>query len=141
MTDQLPDGAYAFDWHRLDMLDDDQEFLSWLTVNLLSEHDVLNDADPRFDNLINRVGEASDHFNDVVMTVQFNGIDVNAEHLVRALYQVYRDGARREAARVLAETTELTELYDLVDALRRDVKLKVRRVAGNLGITIPDEED
>lgn len=135
MTDQ----EYTFNWHKLDDADDHEEFLSWMVVNLLSEHRVGDVVDPALDHLLNRVGDASDQFRNVKLTIQLNDVEVNAEHFVRCLHGAYRHAARKEAWDLLQGSTKAAELRDTVDAFHDAVREHAYRLADSLGITLNED--
>jgi hypothetical protein len=133
-----PTTKLTFNWHELDE-DNLEGFLKWMIPTLLSEHrNQTNDSE--LDHLLHRVGEASDKFTKLTMTIQLNGIEVNVLHFVENLYVAWSNASKAEATRVLKESTDVGELFELVETLKRNVKLKTERVGTALGLDMTLEE-
>lgn len=135
MTDQ----ALTFNWHELGEYDE-PGFLKWMLVNLVSESHT-GETRAELDNLVTRVGEASDDFDHVVMTIQLNGIEVNVEHFLRGLFHNLQLSTQRYVWEQLRALPDLDELETAVGTFRRAVLAKARRVADNLGIQLTEEDE
>jgi len=141
MTDQ--DQGYTFNWHALDEHSDyhGDEFLKWMVPTLLSEHDDDHQTRADMDHVLNRVGEASDDFKNVVMTIQLNGIDVNVEHFVHNVFLNMRWYARRAALEELRQRADVTQLTDVVSQFQDTVTTRAIEIAHSMGITLNKDGD
>jgi hypothetical protein len=141
MTDQGHQG-YTFNWHTLDEHDDYEGFLRWMFVNLVTES--RGDGTPagvEYDHLINRVIDATDGAMNVTLTIQANGIELNAEHFVRSVQRNMRWHAHQAAFDELRSRTDVSELLNVADQVQTTMTDQVRRLAHSLGIELNDEGD
>jgi hypothetical protein len=137
----MSDQGYKFDWHSLGDYDA-EGFLRWMVVNLLSEHTDNGDVRPELDHLINRVGEASADYREVVLTIQLNGVDVNVEHFVRNVHANMHDHARRAAVNWLREHVDVGRLLDDATAIGEALTSRAREIAHQVGLDVYwNEED
>lgn len=142
MSDDVrPVEPLVFDWHKLSGTDDYESFLHWMTVNLVTYERESTDTDRTAErDLVQRVSDASDGFKNVELTIQLNGIEVNAAYFVRRIERNMTWMAEREAKRVLTENAEATELRSISNILQRALRRRAEQVAGSLGLEL-DEED
>lgn len=115
--------SWNFDWR------DEQHrdaFLEHLLPTLLHRPGQPEDVfDPGF---IDEISAVSDDFRDVRVTVQVNGIEVDAERFLRRYVESF-EGSVESAARRLIEDADtflgiqdaLTELVENVERARRDI--------------------
>jgi hypothetical protein len=133
--------TYTVNWQTLNKFDDHQSFVSWLVVNALSEHTVDGDAHPEFDNLVNRVGEATDGFTNVTITIQLGGVEVNADHLIRRMHDAMRRHAQAAAVDEVRRLASVDELTNLVASIQRTLNSRAREILFNMGAVVDEDGD
>lgn len=130
--------TYTVNWQTLNKFDDHDSFVSWLVINALSEHTVDGDAHPEFDNLVNRVGEATDGFQNVTITMQFGGVEVNADHLIRRMHDAMRRHAQAAAVDEVRRLVSVDELTNLVASIQRTLNSRAREILFDMGAVIDE---
>lgn len=135
--------SYAFSWHDLDQYGDDEErFLRWMVVNLVVGRDATSDGDAGFArDLLDRVSAASDGFKNVELTVQLNGIEVNARYFVQQVQANMELHTRREAENLLDSCARATELLELTRTIQRALRDRAHEVAAKVGVRLRDDDD
>lgn len=131
--------TYTVNWQTLNKFDDHDSFVSWLVINALSEHTVDGDAHPEFDNLVNRVGEATDGFQNVTITMQFGGVEVNADHLIRRMHDAMRRHAQAAAVDEVRRLVSVDELTNLVASIQRTLNSRAREILFDMGAVIDED--
>lgn len=130
--------TYTVNWQTLNKFDDHDSFVSWLVINALSEHTVDGDAHPEFDNLVNRVGEATDGFQNVTITMQFGGVEVNADHLIRRMHDAMRRHAQAAAVDEVRRLVSVDELTNLVASIQRTLNSRAREILFDMGAVVDE---
>lgn len=138
MNDQ---STYTFNWHDLKGHHDDYEaFLKWaLTKLIVNQRDV--DANRHNTELLEQLRTATNEFTEVTLTVQVNGVEVDPEHMMRAIEHNMRSIARETARDELERLTAFTDLRNTLTTLEAAANRRVRQVASALNVELRDEED
>lgn len=134
---------YTFNWHDLpDFHGDDsagyEVFLKWATVHLLVDQSRLGTGNT---DLHEQVRAASDDFTQVTLTIQVCGVEVNPEHLVRAIHANMVHWAKVSAAETLDALPTLVELRSTLDVIEAAARARIEHVAADLGLELTAKED
>lgn len=119
--------AYTFNWQ-----EHEDPFWDWATIVIQGPDSLPQD---KFDEL----SEATDHFTNIKITVQMNGIEMDPKYLFERLEGDFD----RQVAVAVAEKIEeadLTPLYDVLTDVTDAVKVEVRKRFEAVGITLPEED-
>lgn len=119
----------VYDWQA----DKEDSFLKWMVVNLLSGLPT-----PKVDEL----GEATDKFQRINLTIQINGVDVPVDHFVSSIESNMQCLARREAEAMLQAIPQLTALragLEQAEAAATGHLRGLLKVAG-MDLELPGEE-
>lgn len=136
------DNGYRFNWHDLDETEPYEAFLHWAVIHLTVDTNDESNPQVLTDEQLDALDRATDRFHDVELTIQLNGIDVNPEHMMRAIERNMKLLARDAARAELEQLDDLRLLRRTVVQLDRETSRRVRWVAAKLGITLdPDDDD
>ncbi len=114
---------FQFDWQARG-----EDFVKWMFVHLIADQ---RDADPQFE----RLSEATDKFTNVKLTMQVNGIEVNAKNFIESVEFAYKQHAENTAKEIVAEAIpDLSELQDAVFEAQRALEKKLRESMRNVGV-------
>lgn len=94
--------TFKFDWHARD-----EDFVKWLFVHLIAN----KTGTDQFDQL----SAATDKFTNVKLTMQVNGIELDAQRFIESVEDAYRQHAENTAKRMVDEA--IPDLYQLTDAV------------------------
>lgn len=121
----MSDEHYAFDWHELDDYDEKKidHFLKWLVPTVLADSVVAEE-----------IAEASDRYTRVELTMQLNGIEVNAQSFVEGCYRNMRRFAQDAAVAKLVEVVDYANLVETIEQLRVTLQGVALQVARDLGV-------
>lgn len=113
-----------FNWHELD----GNSFLSWMVVHLL--------ATGKAKDMFEEFSELTDKFNDVTMTIQINGIEVDVEHFVECIQEVMKLETQKAAGEIaegmLDGVREKTNrIEDMLEEVAYDLREKVNAALYN----------
>lgn len=141
MTDQADQG-YTFNWHTLDEHDDQEGFLRWMFVNLVTEsRGDGTPADVAHDHLIHRVLAATDGAKDVTLTIQANGIELNTEHFVRSVRRNMRWYAHQAALEELRQRVDFTRLTNITSEFQDVLTNQALAIAHSMGVELNKDGD
>lgn len=131
---------YTFNWHDLPNFRDNGEayeaFLKWAMIHLTVDESATDRTDPTLFALLQ---DATDNFTKVTLTVQLSGVEVNPQHLLRAIHGNMADVARQHAVDLLEQRAEFVQLRATVDLLEQAIVSRITHVADDLGIDLDAE--
>jgi hypothetical protein len=104
-----------FDWHALDR----NSFLAWTVTNAISDRH--GDRD-----LMDRASAASDKFRNVVLTMQINGVDVNAAEFIDRVRSNMEFWSERRARELVSESTAFPAIEDALETARLSIERTLR---------------
>lgn len=121
----MSDEGYTFDWHELDDHDPEKtdHFLKWLVPTVLADSVVAEE-----------IAEASDRYTRVELTMQLNGIEVDARAFVEGCYRNMRRFAQDAAVAKLVEVVDYADLVETIEQLRVTLQGVALQVARDLGV-------
>lgn len=123
----MTDLAWRYDWQAAPT----DSFQDWLLPVLLASAN---------ESKLTELTDATSEFTDVVLTIQVNGVEVDAERLVRRLEQE-RDQAVKIAARAMLDSVGFGDLErdfrQAEVAFRTALELRLQAA----GIALPESED
>jgi hypothetical protein len=115
--------AEPFNWHDLDR----DSFLAWTVTNALSA----KHGDP---GLMERAAEASDRFRSVVLTMQINGVEVNATEFIDRVKSNMTYWSERRAKELVSESTAFPAIEDALNVARRSIESTLRAQLREAGV-------
>lgn len=127
---------YTFSWKKLGT-DDYEVFLRWLFVHLLVDDARDSTTQSKF---IERLGELTDRFDKVTLTVQVNGVQIDPEHLIRGIHDRTARFARSYAIEQLRASSQLVDLRSTLNVIETAARSRIEHVAADLGLELPTEE-
>lgn len=130
----MSDEGYTFDWQKLNEFDDYDKFLHWAVVHLVVDTDADGKAHSRSSEEFEQLREATKNFTEVTLTVQVSGVEVNPEHLMRAVEHKMRVHAHEAARETLEELAAFTDVRATVAVLQEAVVRRIEQVARALGV-------
>lgn len=117
--------TFQFSWQGRD-----EDFVKWMFVHLI--------ADMRDDDLespFEQLSEATDGFTNVKLTMQVNGIEVNAQNFIESVERALENYSQTEARRMLSDVMpNLNDLEDVVSTANKLIEEKLRDVLESGGI-------
>lgn len=121
----MSDEGYTFDWHELDDYSQKKidHFLKWLVPTVLADSVVAEE-----------IAEASDRYTRVELTMQLNGVEVDARAFVEGCYINMQRFAQDAAVAKLVEVVDYADLIETTDELRRTLREVALRIARGLGV-------
>lgn len=121
----MSDEGYTFDWHELDDHDEKKidHFLKWLVPTVLADSVVAEE-----------IAEASDRYTRVELTMQLNGIEVDARAFVEGCYVNMRRFAQDAAVAKLVEVINYADLVETIEQLRVTLQGVALQIARDLGV-------
>lgn len=122
----------GFDWHAEQKAD---SFLGWLVPS------VLGGMREAGSDVFEPVAHASDDFRDVRITMQINGIEVDAMPFIEGVNRNMRYRVGQEALRIVREDTSFGKIEDIIHGLRRQIEGHLFNELDKAGIEIPDQEE
>lgn len=132
--------AYTFNWHELpDFHDNDdtyEAFLKWAMIHLTVDETATDRTSPATFALLQ---DATDNFTRVTLTVQLSGVEVNPQHMLRAIHANMADVARQHAVEQLEKLAEFGQLRATIDLLEQAIISRITHVADDLGVDLDAE--
>lgn len=121
----MSDEGFEFNWHELDDYDETKidHFLKWLVPTVLTDSVIAE-----------RIGEVSDRYTNLVLTMQLNGVEVDARQFLEGCYGSMQRFAQDAAVAKLVEVIDFTNLVETADQLRSTLQVVARRIARDLGV-------
>jgi hypothetical protein len=120
---------FEFDWHARK-----QDFVKWMFVHLISGN---REQDPKFEKL----SEATNKFRNVQLTMQVNGIELDAEKFIEYVEHSIKTYSKNAAKRIVEDSIpDLEELQEAVYNAQRALADKLKNSLTPLGITWSDDE-
>lgn len=120
--------TFQFDWQKRN-----EDFVKWMFVHLVADQ---RSGDPKFEKL----SEATNHFTEVKLTIQVNGIEVNAQNFIESVQNAYTQHAENAARQLVEETIpDFYELREAVDTAQRALTEKLRTAMESAGVHWPEE--
>ena len=116
---------YRYNWQA-----EPEGFLKWFLPTVVSAQ---NQA--KFEEL----SEATDRFHDVRVTIQINGIEVDARKFFEGCERTLEASARAEARDMLNELGDFEEVYDVLRDLRVHLRAEILNRLSRAGIELPGE--
>lgn len=117
----------AFDWQAMNQ----DEFLYWALPSILSG---ISEAD------LERFSEATNKFTNVEIGMTINGIPADGERFLIRLNETMEDRIKKEAARIVAEHTRLTQVEEIVESIMTTAKEAINDDLRAIGIESRREE-
>lgn len=118
-----------FDWQKRD-----EDFVKWMFVHLIADK---RQEDPRFETL----SSATKGFTDVQITMQVNGIEVNAQNFIESVENAYRQHAERTAKDLVRDMPRMQELEDVLAEAQRQAKSAIEEAFARAGIDLDLDDD
>jgi len=118
---------FRFDWQAAP-----EGFLKWLLPVLV--------ANRRGEDQFDELSKITDKFTDVRLTIQVNGLEVDAENFLNGVEHNMEYYAKVEARRLLDEVGRFDDLEDLLASAKRTVMQDVEQRLSAAGIELPDRE-
>lgn len=125
MTD-LETEPLTFDWHAEQALDRDG-LLVWLVITAMRQQDM------------ERLSEVTSRFTDCRLTMQLNGVELNARAFLDGIARNLEHAAARQAQE-LAEVAGFAEIEDAVTEARDAVRALMTGRLRALGVPVGEEE-
>lgn len=126
---------WSFDWHQENRKGDYGSFLGWMIPTLIAYGHLGESAH----DLGDRIGDASDGFKDVRITMQVNGIEVDPAHFVEGVESNMRWTAQKRAQELVQET--MNDLFDPISELAEDFRRKIKLlVAEKTGYELHEDD-
>lgn len=122
----------GFDWHA----QPHTSFLSWLVTAVLTRDEDKGVWATQFEAL----SEATDKFHNIVLTMQINGIEVDAMAFVTGVERNMDLSVAREADRIVRECHPMDDIAELVSGLESDIKKAAFAKLRALGIEFDEDE-
>jgi hypothetical protein len=132
-TNETP--PWSFDWHAERGNHGRESFLYWMVITVLSG---MRDENP---DIFDRVAAATNKLADVRITMQINGIEVDARGFIDLVEQNMRHQATVEARRLLDELIDFGGLSEMVNDLQRSVQSELRHRLAGMGMELPEVDD
>lgn len=133
---------YTFNWHDLDEFEPYEEFLRWALVHLTVDTDEEGNPRRLSTEEYERIGQATDRFKTVSLTVQIGGVDVDPEHLMRGIERNMKHYARQTARDELERLAEFRSLRADVEGFERVARQRLNDLAVGMGLEpLETEED
>ena len=124
---------YQFDWQGLS----EGDFVKWMFVNLLTtpgNHSESKD-------LIDQLTEPTKKFTDVTLTMQVNGIEVNAENFIRSVEKGMNYRAEDAVKEAVSSITDIRELDEEISRAHNVLRDKLREIVKDkFGIDLVTDE-
>jgi hypothetical protein len=120
----MSDMTDKFDWHQ----QGENSFRKWLIPSLCSGDEI------------DLLSEATDRFTNIEIAIQINGVEIDASGWIDRLEEAFDREVPRHARKMIEDVPRLTELYDAVQDLEREVRRKIFELAREAGID-PSEND
>jgi hypothetical protein len=119
---------FQFDWQARG-----EDFVKWMFVHLIAEkHGV--DHSPKID--FEELSDATNGFRNVQLTMQVNGIEVNAQNFIESVENAIKQYAEQAAQQIVAESIpDLEELQDTVYHAQKAIADRLKNSLKSAGIT------
>lgn len=115
--------SFQFDWQNRK-----EDFVKWMFVHLIADK---RQEDPKFEKL----SVATNGFTDVNITMQVNGIEVDAKNFIESVEYAYKSHAENTAKEIVAEAIpDLSDLQDAVFEAQRALEKKLRESMRSVGV-------
>jgi hypothetical protein len=120
-----------FDWKNLPQND----FKRWLLVNLLA-------SDPGDRDLIAELSELTDHYTNVEVTMQINGVEIDANKFFGYVEYTMDQRVEHGIKQIVEETPELDEFAETVRQTDKELAAKLREIVKtNFDIDVRTDND
>jgi hypothetical protein len=119
--------SYTFDWHA----EGRDSFVGWALVHILP---------PMTNEQMGKLSEETDKFTNVTLTIQVNGIEMDAKPFLDGIDRNMEHFAKVEARKMVAAMTKLNRMDRLMEFLQEQVELVAREELRDAGIEIPEGE-
>jgi hypothetical protein len=110
--------------------------MKWAFVNLMMEPD----GGALEKDFIDEMSALTDHFTNVVITMQINGRPMDPAHMFQRLEENMEWQVKREARRMLDGAPRFDRLRDLLEEVEGQVTAKFREALREIGIETEDED-
>lgn len=124
--------ALTFDWHK----ENRESFRSWIVINLIAYSTSPGKGEEFFD----KVKEASDNFTNCEITIQINGIEVDAEQMLDRIAENMEWQAERKAKEIVKQLPGFSDIEEALEIASKAIKKKFLGELKNLGISVSEDD-
>ena len=118
---------FKFDWQARN-----EDFVKWMFVHLIADQRKVDN----FDELSN----ATKGFTNVEITMQVNGVEVNAQNFIESVEEAYKQHAERAAKQMVDDAIpDLWDLREAVDDAQHALTRKLREAMRENGVEWYDD--
>lgn len=120
----------TYNWQTMDR----DEFLSWILPVAIAE------SAPE---LIEHLSEATNKFTEVTVVIGINGIRLDGERLLTAMYSLMQHQIKREATRLIQESPGYEKIQDAEDSVAeilKDAQRAIKHRYQAAGLEFPSED-
>lgn len=115
--------SFTFDWQAAP-----EGFLKWMLTCLVRDHDIEG------------LGEATDKFTKCELTIQVNGVPVNAENFIEGVERNMDYYTEREAKKLVASLPRLDKIRDDLEDAERAMRGALREGLAQAGIHMEEDD-
>lgn len=115
---------WSFNWHK----EPSESFMQWAVIHLT----MPPDGKVRGVDFIERYSDATDRFNDVRLTVQMNGVDVDPKYFFTCIERNMEHEVKQEAVRLSTAMLDTARLHDFTDEMGRILSDAERQLRSKL---------
>jgi len=120
--------THMFNWHQ-----EPEGFLKWMLVQIIAETHFGNDDE---DELFNKISAATSNFDEVELGITINGHEIPTKKFVLRLEQQMQFQAEIAAKELLDTDHRLSDVLDILDDFKSEVKGLIRQKAKDLNLDL-----